>query len=147
MPNTDQVSEFLDLIVRELGSQYHLSEDRLSDLTVYEVDLAPLRLRMSTRTPFIVVTDNDIHRHGHETVADLVRQELIVRQDTPGSAVVVAEQNGGFLRFLGKDPYWAAVFDSAVVKRITKHTNPVRGPTASPPPTNASKRVANKTML
>lgn len=126
MPETGLVNEFLDLIARELGTGYQLSADRRSDLSVYTVDLSPLRLRLSTVTPFIQVTADDIHHFGEETVVDLVRQELTVRQDAPGSAVVVSEKDGGFLNSLGKDPYWAAILDEGAIQEIMHHANPKR---------------------
>lgn len=125
MTETGLVKEFLDLIARELGTDYILSDVRLSDLSVYTVDLSPLRLRMSA-TPFIQVTADNIRRFGEETAIDLVRQELAVRQDAPGSAVVLVEQDGGFLDYLGRDPHWAAIIDEGVIQKIMHHPNPKR---------------------
>lgn len=126
MTQASLISRFLDLVVRELGTNYKPSDERMSDLSVFTVDLSPLRLRLSTTTPFVQVTAHDIHRFGEETVADLVRQELIVRQDGPGSAVVLIERDGGFLSFLGKDPYWAVILDESVIRGIMEHSNPKR---------------------
>lgn len=126
MTETSLVNEFLNLVVRELGTDYHLSDDHLSDLPIYMVNLSPLRLCLSAITPFIQVTASDIHRFGEETITELVRQELIVRQDGPGSAVIVVEKDGGFLSSLGKDPYWAAILDEDAIQRIMRHPNPKR---------------------
>ncbi len=126
MTETDLVNKFLDLVARELGTDYKLFDDRLSDLAVYMVDLSTLRLRLSTKTPFIQVTADDIHRFGKETITELVEQELIVRQNVPGSAVIVVEEDGGFLNSLSKDPYWAAILDEDLIKRITHHSSPKR---------------------
>jgi hypothetical protein len=123
---TSVVRKFLDLIVRELDTDYELCNDRLSDLSIYMADLSPLRLRLSTVTPCIQVTADDIHRFGKEAVTELVRQELIVRQDIPGSAVVLVEKDGRFLNSLGKDPYWTPVLDEGVIQRIMHHPNPKR---------------------
>ncbi|MCG3209264.1 MAG: hypothetical protein FOGNACKC_02885 [Anaerolineae bacterium] len=120
------VNEFLEIVKRELNTDYHSSDDHLSELTVYMMDLSPLRLRLSTFTPFILVTAGDIQCFGEETVADLVRQELVIRQDVPGSAVVLVEQDSGFLHSLGQDPYWAVILDRDVMTRIMRHPNPKR---------------------
>lgn len=120
MSENDLARVFLDSLVQELEVQYQLCDDRLSELSVYNVDLSALRLRLSTTTPFIVVTAEDMDCFGEEQVADWVREELIVRQNGPGSAVVLLEQDGSFLEHLGKDPYWAPILCGDVIRGMMR---------------------------
>jgi hypothetical protein len=122
---TDVVTTFLDYVTEQLGTNYWEADDRLSDLCVYLVDLSPMRLRWSI-TPVIGVTEDHIRRLGRDTVADLVRQEISLRQDVPASVIVLADTNVRFLHYLAKEPHWAAILDGCTAQDIMHHPNPKR---------------------
>lgn len=126
MDQPQKLFQFLDIITRELDTDYVFEEDKLSDLDVCLVDLSPLRLRLPADTPFILISEKDIARFSEVGVLELVAQELNIRQTLPGSAVVLTEGNGKILQSFSEDPYWAVIIDSKDIDSIQEHPNPKR---------------------
>ncbi len=123
---SDQLNRFLDVIVRELGTSYHSDNNISSDLVVNLVDLSPLRLRLSSETPFINVTAEDIINFGEKKLVELVKQEVNTRTIMPGSVVVLVESDIGLLSELKNDPYWAIIINTNSINAIINHNNPKR---------------------
>ena len=117
---------FLDLITRELETDYVMDDMHLSDLTIFKVDLSPLRLRLSTEVPCIQVTESDIARFGRESVLDMAQQEIFLRQERPGSSLVLVETNSSFLQPLAQNPHWAVIIDAQQMRQLLEHVNPKR---------------------
>jgi hypothetical protein len=119
-------TQFLELITHELETNFVEDDAHLTDLTIFLVDLANLRLRLSAAVPFIQVTQEDINRLGPGRVVETVRQELYVRQERPGSALILVDGAADFLRFFGHDPYWAVILDRERMTDLLNHPNPKR---------------------
>jgi hypothetical protein len=125
--NTNNTAvQFLEIIVRELDTNYRLDRVRLSDLSIYLVDLSPLRLRLPPDTPCIVISAMDIEHFGQKGIFELVTQEINVRQTFPGSVIVLVETDSDFLDELKGDPFWAIVLYSNDIRKICSHPNPKR---------------------
>lgn len=126
MAEENQTLHFLKLITRELETSFKKDDLLMSDLSVYYVDLLPLRTRLSSEAPCIQVTHANRKRHGRQELLQLIGQELFLRQDLPGSALVLVEDDDAHLYDLRKDPYWALVFERADMAAVVNSPNPKR---------------------
>ncbi|MFZ0548430.1 MAG: hypothetical protein WAM60_23480 [Candidatus Promineifilaceae bacterium] len=126
-PQTKITTAFLELIVQELETSYIEDDVHLTELTIFLVDLTPFRLRLSAETPFLIVSKENIQKLKRDQITEIVRQELYIRQERPGSAVILVEGDAEFLRPFGEDPFWAFIFDRRQMQSLLDHANPKRG--------------------
>jgi hypothetical protein len=119
--------KLLELVVHELESNYKLDDGHRSELDIYQVDLSPLRLRLTADTHFIIISQNNMKTRGQDGLIEIVRTELHLRLDRPGSDVLLVEGDAGFLEFFRQDPYWAVIFDQEQICTLLEHPNPKRG--------------------
>ena len=54
----------------------------------------------------------------------MLRQELNLRQTSPGMAVILVESKDNFLLEFSKDPYWISIFDLSRIESIVVARNP-----------------------
>lgn len=119
--------KLLDLIAKELDGKYILDDTHTSELSNYLVDLTSLRLRLSAETHFIIISKENIRTLNQEAIKDIVRQELYLRLDRPGSDVLLVEDDATFLKSFRQDPFWAVIFDCNQIQALLDDPNPKRG--------------------
>lgn len=118
---------FIQKITHELETDYEVDDVHLSDLTVYQMDLSALRLRMSSEVPCIVITRANLEEFSESELLSTLSQEIMLRQETPGTAMVLVEENVGFLNQLTLAPYWTLLLCRNELESLITHPNPKRG--------------------
>lgn len=118
--------EFLSALTHELGTSYKPDDLYLADLEVYYADFSPLQFRLSSNVPCIRIKKADVDRFDIHKVAEMVEQEIRLRQDRPATSIILTEVDADFLEHIRHDPYWSIVIDHNQMQAMLDHSNPKR---------------------